>query len=546
MKNIIIKKYKTFSALVIIGFLTMASLCFSQPALDTREEKTERILQKFDTINVPEENKEIIDTAINHPKDPSTINNNSTKDTKDEKIVKKNDTAKTEGNKIKSYDSTRFNMFGNLLTDDTVYNKKYPLWRPIAGVLEQHAFLGLYNRYIANVDFGRVGFNTWAYNIKTGWEWDRDRFGMNFLGHPFSGGGTFNTGRSNGYNFWQSVPFAFTGSLLWEYFGENTLPSKNDIINTTISGAFYGEIMYRLSSNILDDRTTGLERVIRELSAGVISPTRFFARIIQGKFSRVLSQEVYQKEPLNIELSVGDRRLNDGNSFLTGPGNLLVNAQFDYGYPFEKRTWKPFDYFTLHLGVNIGTGRKIIENVVGYGVLAAKSVQFGKLETLIGLFQHYDYFDNLTFELGTIAIGGGIMTKYPVFKGTYLFTNIHLGIVPLAGNSTRLGPDTSQFRDYTYGGGLETKLEGGINFGWASIQANGYFYWIGTYVGPAGSNYIGKFRPRVTVRITGELNVGFEQLVYYSTRNTSDFGNFRSVRTEQRFYVMYNVGNFKL
>lgn len=546
MKNTKIKKSKVFAVIIVFTFLTISSHSFSQSVLDASEEKAERIIQKFDTINVPEENKEITDTAKTHPEDPSNVQKDSTKETKDEKIVKNNDTVKTEEEKIKSYDSTRFNMFGDLLTDDPEYNIKYPLWRPIAGVLEQHVFLGIYNRYIANADYGRVGFNSWTHNVKTGWEWDFDRFGMNFLGHPFSGGSHFMTGRANGYNFWESYPFALGGSILWEYFGENTLPSYNDVINTSISGAFYGEILYRLGSNILDDRTVGLERVMRELGAGVINPTRFFSRLMQGKLKRVMKQEVYQKEPLNCELSIGDRRANVGNSFLTGPGNLIANVQLDYGYPFEKRKWKPYDYFTLHAGVNIGTGRKIVENVIGYGILIGKSVQFGKLETLMGLFQHYDYYDNLAFELGTIAIGGGIMTKYPVSKGTYIFSNVHLGVVPLAGNSTRLGPDDSQFRDYNYGGGLETKLEGGINFGWASIQANGNFYWIHTYVGPSGNNYIGIFRPRVTVRIIGNLNVGFEQLVYYSTRNTVDFGNFRSVRTEQRFYVMYNVGNFKL
>jgi hypothetical protein len=165
---------------------------------------------------------------------------------------------------------------------------------------------------------------------------------------------------------------------------------------------------------------------------------------------------------------------------------------------------------------------------------------------LLGLFQHYDYYDNTTFELGTIGLGGGVMSKYPLSKTTYIFTNIHLGLVPLAGNSTRLGPDTSQVRDYTYGGGLETKLESGINFGWGSIQANGNFYLIHTFVGPVGNNYIGIFTPRVTVRLIGNLNIGFEQMVYYSTRNTADFGNFRGVRTEQRLYLMLNAGNFKL
>lgn len=55
-------------------------------------------------------------------------------------------------------------------------------------------------------------------------------------------------------------------------FRENTRPSLNDIINTPISGMFIGEIIYRLSSNVLDDRLRGKKRVWREIFAGIINP----------------------------------------------------------------------------------------------------------------------------------------------------------------------------------------------------------------------------------------------------------------------------------
>ena len=248
MNNTIIKKLEVLAAVIIITFLIVSSLCYSQSVLILKGENTERLIQKYEFINQTDFSKQINESVKYRPDNSSplpmdtilidTSKNDAKKNTTDEKIVKANDTAKTEGDKIKP-DSTRYNMFGDLLNDDTIYNLKYPLWRPITGILEQHVVQGLFNRYIANVDYGRVGFNSWSHNIQTGWEWDLDRFGMNFLAHPFSGGSHFITGRANGYNFWQSVPFAFAGSLLWEYFGENTLPSKNDIINTTISGAFY-------------------------------------------------------------------------------------------------------------------------------------------------------------------------------------------------------------------------------------------------------------------------------------------------------------------
>lgn len=484
---------------------------------------------------------------VPNPSGPTPVISDTIKGTPDEKIIKFNADSTNKKDQIKSIDSTRYNIFGDLLKDDPEYNKKYPLWIPMVEILGVHASLGLFNRYVSNEDFGRVGFNSWKHNIETGWQWDNDRFGMNFLAHPYLGGLNFMSARSNGYNFWESVPFAIGGSLAWEYFGENTLPAYSDIINTPISGAFYGEILYRLGSNILDDRTTGTERFLRESGAAVLSPTRFFNRLIQGKLKRVTTEEVYQKEPLNIELSAGVRKANNGNSFWTGPQNMMLNTQFDYGYPFEKREWKPFDYFKVRAGVNFGIGRKLLENVTGYGILAGKNAQSGKLEMLTGVFQHYNYFDNNTWELGAIAFGGGIMSKYPVSKKSWLFTNFHLGIVPLAGNSTRLGPaTTTQVRDYSFGGGTETKLESGLNLDWGSAQFIGYYYWIHTYVGAAGNNYIAIIRPRITIRLIKYLNIGFEQLVYYTDRYTRDFGNFHDVRTEQRIYLMQNVGNFRL
>ncbi|MEP6949270.1 MAG: DUF3943 domain-containing protein [Ginsengibacter sp.] len=98
-------------------------------------------------------------------------------------------------------------------------------------------------------------------------------------------------------------PFAIEGSLMWEYFGENTQLSKNDIINTPISGMFLGEVLYRISSNVLDDRARGVNRFWRELIAGILDPPRALNRLTQGKMFRVTNKEVYQKEPLNITLS---------------------------------------------------------------------------------------------------------------------------------------------------------------------------------------------------------------------------------------------------
>ena len=70
---------------------------------------------------------------------------------------------------------------------------------------------------------------------------------------------------------------------MWEFFMENEPPSINDMLATTFGGIELGEITYRLSDLFIDNRSSGAERVGREVLAGILSPVRAFNRIIQEK-----------------------------------------------------------------------------------------------------------------------------------------------------------------------------------------------------------------------------------------------------------------------
>ncbi len=460
---------------------------------------------------------------------------------KENKIIRHSDAKGNEPRKSALVDTTLQNKYGDLLNDDTAYNKKYPLWNPASQVLGAVALTWAADRYIFNADYAHIGISTWKYNIKNGWEWDNDRFGVNFVGHPYSGTLSYNAARSNGYTFYQSFPFAFAGSLMWEYFGENTRPSYNDIINTPVSGVFLGEVLYRLSSNILDDRTKGRERVLREIAAGLIDPMRGFNRLMQGKSFRTTNIEVYQKEPLNISLYAGVHSINEeaGKVFGKSSRSVMVNAQFDYGNPFEIRKRKPFDFFKLRADLDFGVGRKFLDNISGYGILFGKNMQVGKLAVLAGGFQYYDYLDNKTFELGTIGFGGGVFTKLPMRRHTDLYTNIHLALIPFAGNSTHYGPDTSQYRDYNYGGGLEGKFESTLNIGnFATASLIYYYYMIHTYVGAAGNNFVSILKPRITVRLFKELSIGIEHFTYFNDRYLTDHPAIHLNQTEEKIFLL--------
>jgi hypothetical protein len=485
--------------------------------------------------SVPPAKDPIKDTIVPEKGDPKQ----QLKEIKADKKETFKDSANGQPVKHPLIDTTIQNKYGDLLRDDTAYNKKSPFWKPALQVLGINAFLMGFDRYVLKADYARIGFQTWGNNIKQGWEWDPDRFGVNFIGHPYSGSLYFNTARSNGYNFWQSAPYAIGGSLMWEYFGENTRPSYNDIMNTPITGIFLGEILYRLSSNILDDRATGSERVFREIFAGLIDPVRGLNRLFSGKMSRLTTKEIYQKEPLNITIIGGSHKINeDATIFGKGPTNPMLSVQLDYGNPFEDRRRKPFDLFRLRTEFSYGVGRKILDNITGYGILFGKNSQAGKLSMLIGGFQYYDYWDNKSFELGAIAFGAGAFFKIPISKNSLFYTNLHAAVIPLAGNSTRFGPDTSQFRDYNYGGGLEAKVESTVTLGTdVTFSFLYHYYMIHTYVGAAGNNFIGILEPKISLRILKNMSIGFEHYIYADNRQLSGFDPIRSSRTEQKVFL---------
>jgi hypothetical protein len=364
--------------------------------------------------------------------------------------------------------------------------------------------------------------------------------------HPYGGSAFFNSARVNGYSFWESVPYVFLGSYMWKIFGETGTPEREDLINTTATGVFLGEILYRLGSDILDDQSTGAERFFREMAVAFITPTRFFNRFLGGELTRSVPEEVYQKEPINVTLSSGYHRLNNGISLQDGSNSLFFDLHLDYGNPFEKRSRKPFDYFKLRTDLDFGVGRKVVDNMSGYGILIGGNFQAGKTDNLLGLFQYMDYFDNKTFELGSIGLGPGMISKLTMSKSAALYANLHVDIVPFGGLSRPSGPDTTQVRDYDFVGGAEAKLETTLNLGgWTGLTFIGYYWWFHTYVGDPGNSFIALVKPRIAFTLFNNVSIGFEHLIYYSDRYLSAFPSSHSVRTEQKIFLQIFLEEFK-
>jgi len=434
--------------------------------------------------------------------------------------------------------------FVRLRDDDPNYIHKSSVWAVTFKVLSVNVVTWAVDRFVFNYPYSHVGPQTWKNNFKKGWEWDTDRLGMNFFFHPYSGSMYFNSARANGYNFLESVPFAFLGSLTWEYFGERTRPSYNDIINTPVSGSLFGEILYRLSSNLLDDRTTGIGRFFREFGAFILDPVRGVNRLFQGKMTRVTPKEVYQKEPLNVTLAVGAHWFNKGTTFGTGSTSAIFNIHLDYGDPFEIRPRKPFDFFKTRIDLSYGknVGKKYLDNVIAYGLLFGKTIHAGNLEMLIGAFQHYNIWDSKIFEVSAISFGGGIISKWRWSENTNIQTAFHLGIVPLAASNSPnidIVEEGVHLRNYDYSGGIDAKFEGTLNLGKiGQLTAIYYVFGLHTYVGPPGNKVISIFKPRIAVRLFNNLSLGFEYLLYAKNTQLRDYPDVHASNSEQKLYLM--------
>lgn len=211
--------------------------------------------------------------------------------------------------------------------------KKHP-WIAAAAVAGLNTYVQIYNRYVTKEDFAQTTMRTLRRNFRTGLVWDNDKFIMNMFAHPYHGNLYFNIGRTNGMNFWESIPYALGGSLMWEFFGENP-PAVNDVITTTIGGVALGEITFRVSDIVLDDSQRGFGRFLREAAAFLISPMKGIARIIRGDSWRVRSTHYKYHDsrrlPVNFSMSAGWRYLADKGKLSGGESNPFIDLFLVYG-----------------------------------------------------------------------------------------------------------------------------------------------------------------------------------------------------------------------
>lgn len=335
-----------------------------------------------------------------------------------------------------------------------------------------------FDRFVANEHWARINKHTIKDNFRTGPIWDTDKFSTNLISHPYHGSLYFNAARSNGMSFWQSIPFTVGGSLMWEFFMEAEPPSINDLFATSFGGVELGEITYRLSDIFLDDRSTGAERVGREILAGVLSPTRLVNRLISGdawKY-RPSKGRVFPSVPINFIVNVGPRFLAEQEDSERGTTSMNVSFRLDYGDPFDDDYYMPYEWFQLRAGIDLFSAQPLITQVSAIGALWGKQVwSKGQRSVMAGVFQHFDYYDSelRAYSDGAVApyriseaaaIGGGILynKKSSATDPIDIYGEFYI-------NGIALGASISDYlqleeRDYNLGSGYSIKAFSGLTY----------------------------------------------------------------------------------
>lgn len=454
----------------------------------------------------------------------------------------------------------------NYVSDSTYFMPKKP-WLAAAEVFGLNMGIWAFDRFALNADFARINGHTIKSNFKTGPVWDTDMFSTNLVAHPYHGSLYFNAARGNGLNFWQSIPYAAGGSLMWEFFMENEPPSINDLLATTFGGVELGEITYRLSDLFIDDRSSGAERVGREILSGLISPIRGINRVITGEAwkHRPHKGRTYAYVPVNFIVTAGPRFLAEQEHSRHGTTSMHVGLRLDYGDPFEDKFYSPYEWFQLRAGFDFFSSQPVITQVNAIGALWGKRVwEKGPRTLTAGIFQHFDYYDSQlrSSEGGKVApyriseaaaVGGGIIyykraepaDKVDAFGAFYL-------------NGVALGGGSSDYfrldnRDYNMGSGYSAKAFSGLTYnGRWGFLLNLENYHIFTWKGYDPDVDLSTVDPH-TFNVQGDkghsrLTVMEVRLVYLSDKkwNISLSNRYFSRRTHYSYHEDVNRSTYDL
>ena len=425
------------------------------------------------------------------------------------------------------------------LSDTAIVQKRFG--RAAIEVTSLNFLVWFFDRYIreggTNPGF-RIGFDSWAENLTNGFEWDDNSFSTNQFSHPYHGNLYFNAARSNGFSFWESVPFAFAGSLQWEYFGEVHHASMNDWIATSIGGIALGEMLHRMALTVRDNTARGSSRTWKEIGGFALDPVGGMNRVLDGEWNRIYANPPDRlPNSYRSAMNVGFRKSADDHLWADNDTTAAyIEFLFDYGDPFAGDMENPFDHFNLDLQLNFKDA-KLIGRANLNGLLAGTYLaESPRASHIIGAFHHFDYVNNSKVKFGAQSLGAGLLSRYETGHGLEIRTELHTSVLIIGGSKSDY--ETYSGRTYDYGPGLsaEFSAEFGAN-GWHFLRVSHQQYWVHSVDGAKSDHHLGATRAALNVPITTTVAGGVEYVLFTSEKNYEDFEDVSQRAPQLRLYA---------
>lgn len=369
----------------------------------------------------------------------------------------------------KSHSDTSCHSVGGLtgvdaLSWDLNPQREKKFWRAGAEWFLAQAFPATFNRFITRDPYSYISFKNFIDHQRlSAWDWDDNQFTTNQIDHPFHGQFYFNAFRSNGYNFAQSSIATLAGSYIWETAGETQHPSINDLINTSTGGVLLGEMMHRVSRNVLARNRHHHNRIGNEIVATLVNPVNGLNRLLDGKWGKAVEDYyLVDSSVISAEIDVGLRRFDarDGDFINKGKNTFYGRLRFRYSNG-DHNYKRPFDRFSVNL--ELGNGDSTFINAVNvhallYGnrfFVSEHGNHYGVLNA------HYDFYNNDAFFYGAQSLNYNWLSEFEFSKGNLLNLSLGAGAVLLAAV-----PDPyllyGASRNYNYGSGASYRFRGDL------------------------------------------------------------------------------------
>jgi len=369
-------------------------------------------------------------------------------------------------------------------------------WRPVkpavGRTLGQITFINLSAAIINTLarDITPASPGTWWQNLQGGWNWDNNDIRVNELEHPWAGAAYFNSGRANGLSFWGSAPMALTGSLMWELFGESKPPAINDVLSTTLAGIALGEPLHQLSLLVLDEESSGLDRLWREAVVFLTNPGMGLGRLSRGQsWTRRQNPPRRRPEVLRGGLAVGGRQYEwsaGGPRLQTAVMSLTV----EYGDPLATGSPAPFSFFRggMELMPSSPDG---VGAVNVRGLLARFGVGNGTEGHMAGLFMDFDYRKDGAVEFAEQSFGVGRLARTQLGDRLRLRTDVSAEAVPILAVQDPYSKLATGRRRYDFGAGAGARIQAELEYrGYRVLSAGGRAYWAPTLSGASQAKLV--------------------------------------------------------